>query len=65
MKAAVFKQPGTPLAIEEVNDPEPGPDDLILKVKACGILWHRSALVSRERSECRLASPGTRIGHGS
>ena len=37
MKAAVFKQPGTPLAIEEVNDPEPGPDDLILKVKACGI----------------------------
>ncbi|HIN58485.1 MAG TPA: alcohol dehydrogenase, partial [Gammaproteobacteria bacterium] len=37
MKAAVFKQAGAPLVIEEVVDPEPGPDDLILKVKACGI----------------------------
>ncbi len=37
MKAAVFKQAGVPLVIEEVVDPEPGPDDLILKVKACGI----------------------------
>ena len=34
MKAAVFKQAGVPLVIEEVVDPEPGPDDLILKVKA-------------------------------
>ena len=37
MKAAVFKAPGAPLAIESVADPEPGPDDLILKVHACGI----------------------------
>ena len=37
MKAAVFKQAGVPLVIEEVVDPEPGPDDLIIKVKACGI----------------------------
>ena len=37
MKAAVFKQAGAPLVIEEVVEPEPGPDDLILKVKACGI----------------------------
>lgn len=37
MKAAVYKQPGTPLVIEEVADPVPGADDLILKVKACGI----------------------------
>ena len=37
MKAAVFKAPGVPLAIERVADPEPGPDDLILKVHACGI----------------------------
>ena len=33
MKAAVFKQAGAPLVIEEVVEPEPGPDDLILKVK--------------------------------
>ena len=37
MNAAVFKQAGGPLVIEEVVDPEPGPDDLIIKVKACGI----------------------------
>jgi (R,R)-butanediol dehydrogenase/meso-butanediol dehydrogenase/diacetyl reductase len=37
MKAAVFSEPGVPLTIETVPDPEPGPGDLILKVHACGI----------------------------
>ena len=37
MKAAVFKAAGQPLVIEDVADPEPGPSDLILKVRACGI----------------------------
>ncbi|MDP6951308.1 MAG: alcohol dehydrogenase catalytic domain-containing protein, partial [Alphaproteobacteria bacterium] len=37
MKAAVFSEPGAPLTIESVADPEPGPNDLILKVHACGI----------------------------
>ena len=37
MKAAVFKAPGAPLVIEDVPDPTPGPSDLILKVRACGI----------------------------
>ena len=37
MKAAVFKKPGALLAIEQVADPEPGPNELVLKVKACGI----------------------------
>ena len=37
MKAAIFKQVGAPLEIGQVLDPEPGPTDLILKVKACGI----------------------------
>ncbi len=37
MKAAVFKAAGAPLIIEDVPDPEPGPTDLILKVRACGI----------------------------
>ena len=37
MKAAVFSEPGAPLTIETVPDPEPGPGDLILKVHACGI----------------------------
>lgn len=37
MKAVMFHGPGEPLTIETVDDPTPGPDDLILKVKDCGI----------------------------
>ena len=37
MKAAVYKTAGQPLTIEDIAEPEPGPSDLILKVKACGI----------------------------
>lgn len=37
MRAAVFKSPDRKLAIEQVEDPAPGPDELVLKVKACGI----------------------------
>lgn len=37
MKAAVFQGAGKPLVIETVADPVPGPGDLVLKVKACGI----------------------------
>ncbi len=37
MKAAVFNKPGALLAIEQVADPEPGPKELVLKAKACGI----------------------------
>ncbi|HIO18450.1 MAG TPA: alcohol dehydrogenase, partial [Gammaproteobacteria bacterium] len=65
MKAAVFKQPGTPLAIEEVNDPEPGPDDLILKVKACGICgtdlhWSQG---NDPSAGWRHLAPGSVMGH--
>lgn len=37
MKAAVFHGAGRKLAIETVPDPTPGPGDLILRVRACGI----------------------------
>lgn len=37
MKAAVYKAPGAPLEIEDVPDPTPGPGDLVLEVRACGI----------------------------
>jgi len=37
MRAAVFTAPGQPLQVRQVPDPEPGPDDLILQVRACGI----------------------------
>lgn len=37
MRAAVFQEMSTPLVIENLPDPEPGPTDIILKVKNCGI----------------------------
>ena len=37
MKAAVFKAPGEPLSIENVDDPKCGENEMILKVKQCGI----------------------------
>jgi len=37
MRAAVFKELSKPLAIEAVADPKPGPHDIVLKVKNCGI----------------------------
>ena len=37
MKAAVFKTIGQPLAIEEVRDPTPGADEVIVQIERCGI----------------------------
>ncbi|MEE3327243.1 MAG: alcohol dehydrogenase catalytic domain-containing protein [Myxococcota bacterium] len=37
MKAAVFKEAGQPLVIEEVSEPSSGDADLILQVHCCGI----------------------------
>jgi (R,R)-butanediol dehydrogenase / meso-butanediol dehydrogenase / diacetyl reductase len=37
MKAALYDAPGKPLKIEAIAEPQPGPDDLILRVAACGI----------------------------
>lgn len=37
MKAAIFDEPGKPLRVAELPDPEPGPGEAILRVKACGI----------------------------
>ncbi len=37
MKAALLKAFGAPLVVEEVADPEPGPDDVVVRVFASGI----------------------------
>jgi 2-desacetyl-2-hydroxyethyl bacteriochlorophyllide A dehydrogenase len=37
MRAAVFKELSKPLMIEAVADPVPGPTDIILRVRNCGI----------------------------
>ncbi|HEV2159786.1 alcohol dehydrogenase AdhP [Bradyrhizobium sp.] len=37
MKAAVVKEFGKPLVIEDVPVPQPGPGEVLVKVKACGV----------------------------
>jgi 6-hydroxycyclohex-1-ene-1-carbonyl-CoA dehydrogenase len=37
MRAAVFHGAGQPLTLEEVALPEPGPDDIVVRVAACGV----------------------------
>lgn len=37
MKAAVFRGGGQPLTIEDVPRPDPAPDEVLIKVAACGV----------------------------
>ena len=37
MKAALFDTVGTPLRIEVIADPTPAPDEVVLRIAACGI----------------------------
>ncbi len=37
MKAAIFQGAGKPLSIEKVDDPQPGPNDVVIRVHRCGI----------------------------
>jgi (R,R)-butanediol dehydrogenase/meso-butanediol dehydrogenase/diacetyl reductase len=65
MKAAVFKARGVPLAIEEVADPRPGPEELVLKVCACGICGtdlHWASMPSADET-WRPLLPGSILGH--
>ena len=65
MKAAVFKKPGALLAIEQVADPEPGPNELVIKLKACGICgtdlhWYQGG---DPTAGWRHLAPGSVMGH--
>src|ERR1700741_4404806 len=37
MKAAIYPGQGKPLVIEDLSDPTPGPDELVIKVHRCGV----------------------------
>ena len=37
MKAAVYPGAGKPLVLEDLPDPEPGPDDVVIAMRRCGI----------------------------
>jgi L-iditol 2-dehydrogenase len=60
MKAAVYPGQGRPIVIEDVADPEPGPDDVIIKVHRCGIC---GTDLSMTRGEMWDYGAGSRLGH--
>lgn len=65
MKAAVFHRSGMPLSIEDIADPEPSPNHMILSVCACGICGtdlHWSD-VNNAESDWRDINPGAVMGH--
>src|SRR2546425_9206298 len=65
MRAAVFRGVGKPLAIEVVPDPEPGPAEVILAVRDCGICGsdlHATELTDGSGG-MRPLRPGTIMGH--
>jgi len=65
MRAAVFVGPGEPLQVRQVPDPEPGSDDLILEVRACGVCGsdlHVSEVHDRSGGMAPLGA-GAIMGH--
>jgi 2-desacetyl-2-hydroxyethyl bacteriochlorophyllide A dehydrogenase len=61
MRAAVFREMSKPLVIETVADPEPGPHDIILKVRNCGICG--SDLHMTEPTSIMPLAVGSVMGH--
>jgi alcohol dehydrogenase len=46
MRAARLHKPGEPLRIDRVAVPEPGPHDVLVEVKACGVIPNMNAIFS-------------------
>lgn len=61
MRAAVFKGAGRGLAVETIATPEPGPHQLILQVRACGICG--SDLHMTESHSSIVLPAGAVMGH--
>ena len=69
MKAAVFKGANRPLSIESVDDPTPGPGEIVVRVARCGICGtdlHLTEAHGGGADDDMLAAacaPGTILGH--
>ena len=62
MRAAVFDAPGQPLRIAELPDPEPGPGQVLLRVRACGVCRTDLHIADGELTPSRLPLvPGHQI----
>ncbi len=61
MRAAVFREMSKPLVVETLPDPEPGPRELILRVRTCGICG--SDLHMTEPTSVMPLALGSVMGH--
>lgn len=62
MRAVFLDQPGAPLRFAEVPDPEPGPDEVLVAVRACGVCRTDLHLVDGELPHPRLpVIPGHQV----
>src|SRR5438132_928538 len=52
MRAMVLKRPGEPLLLADIPRPEPGPGEILLRVRACGV-----CRTDRHTGDGQLASP--------
>jgi (R,R)-butanediol dehydrogenase/meso-butanediol dehydrogenase/diacetyl reductase len=59
MRAAIVESASRPLAVREVPDPQPGPGELILRVRSAGICGTDLHLAG----EPLVVQPGTILGH--
>jgi alcohol dehydrogenase, propanol-preferring len=60
MKAAILRQARTPLVVEEMDKPQPGPGEILIQVKACGVCHTDLHLMS---GEWRLPKLPLIMGH--
>lgn len=60
MRVAVFNGPQKPITLERVADPEPGSNELVLKICRCGIC---GSDVSMTSEGIFTYPPGSRLGH--
>lgn len=65
MRAALFQAPGEPMKISSIADPDPGPGDLVLRVRACGICGSDLHLadLAAETGGLRPLCRGAVMGH--
>ncbi len=60
MRAAVFHQPGTPLAVQHLQDPIPQSGEVVIRVRACGIC---GTDLHATLDQAMLVPAGTVLGH--
>jgi threonine dehydrogenase-like Zn-dependent dehydrogenase len=60
MRAVVFKGAGTPMAVEQLPDPDPGEGEAVIKVGRCGICGTDLHMTSGHGSDFPV---GTVLGH--